>query len=75
MDKHDLHTEFPEYDAVITDLKTTDSHFKKLYDDYNKVNKTIHRLETSEKFTDDELNDLRKKRVHLKDTLVNIIKG
>ena len=59
MDKHDLHHEFPEYDSIITELKTSNTHFKKLFDDYNKINKSIHRLETSEKYTDDELNALR----------------
>jgi len=75
MDKHDLHHEFPEYDSIITELKTSNTHFKKLFDDYNKINKSIHRLETSEKYTDDELNALRIKRVHLKDSISNILKS
>ena len=75
MEKHDLHNEFPEYDTLITQLKTNDKHFKNILDDYNQVNKTIHRLEVSEKYTDEELNSLRMKRVHLKDSISNILKS
>lgn len=75
MEKHDLHNEFPEYDTLITQLKTNDKHFKGILDDYNQVNKTIHRLEVSEKYTDEELTKLRKNRVKLKDNLLSILKA
>jgi len=73
MEKHDLHHEFPEHADRIHELKVGNSHFRKLFDEYHATNKEIHRLEMSEAFTDDELNKLRKKRLHLKDDLFDII--
>ncbi len=73
MEKHDLHHEFPQHEERIHELKTANAHFRKLFDEYHHVNKDIHRLEASETFTDEELNRLRKKRLHLKDELFDII--
>ncbi len=69
MDKHDLHHEFPEFEDRIHDLKMSDNHFKKLFDEYHNVNKDIHRIESNEVFTDSELNVLRSRRVNLKDEI------
>lgn len=69
MDKHDLHHEFPEFEDRIHDLKINDNHFKKLFDEYHNVNKDIHRIESTEVFTDSELNVLRSRRVNLKDEI------
>lgn len=73
MEKHDLHHEFPNHEERIHELKLSDKHFRKLFDEYHDVNKDIHRLEASESYTDEELNRLRKKRVKLKDELFAII--
>ena len=74
MEKHDLHHEFVEFDSLIHELKVSDNHFKKLFDEYHQVNKDIHRVEGSEVFTDEELNELRSQRLHLKDKLYHILK-
>jgi uncharacterized protein YdcH (DUF465 family) len=73
MEKHDLHHEFPQYESKIHDLKVGDAHFRKLFDEYHFVNKQIHGIESSQIFTDDELNEMRMRRVHLKDELLKII--
>jgi len=73
MDNHDLHSEFPEFDEKIHDLKVSNNHFKKLFDEYHAINKDIHRIETSEVYTDDELNSLRSSRLTLKDELYEIL--
>ncbi len=75
MEKHDLHHEFSEYDEKIHALKISDSHFRKLFDDYHKVDKDIHRLEANEIYTDEELTTFRKKRLKLKDQLHQILKS
>lgn len=75
MQKHDLHSEFPEFDEKIHELKTSNNHFKKLFEDYHSVNKQIHSVESSNVFTDDELNVLRSKRLHLKDELYQMLKN
>ncbi len=74
MEKHDLHHEFPEFEQKIHELKVSDNHFKRLFDDYHEVNNEIHRIETGAEATADEtLNQLRLKRVHLKDELFAIL--
>jgi len=74
MEKHDLHHEFPQFDAKIHELKVSDPHFKKLFDEYHEENKAIHRIESGAvTVTDDTLNEHRIKRVHLKDELFAIL--
>jgi len=75
MQKHDLHSEFPQHNDRIHDLKVSDKHFRKLFDEYHITDHKIHSLESNEKFTDKELNELRVKRLQLKDQLLAIIEG
>lgn len=72
--KHSIHSEFPEFDSKISSLKTSNSHFRKLYEEYNNIDKEIYHLEVTEKFSDAPLENLKKKRVFLKDELLDIIK-
>lgn len=73
--KHDLHSEFPEFDQKIHDLKISNSHFKILFDEYHDVNNIIHRIESgAENVSDDVLNNYRSKRVYFKDALYSILK-
>ncbi len=74
MEKHDLHHEFPQFDKKIHELKVSDHHFRKLFDEYHEINGVIHRIETgAEVSTDEVLNEHRIKRVHLKDQLYGIL--
>ncbi len=74
MEKHDLHSEFPEMEKKIHDLKISNNHFKKIFDTYHKVNNEIHRIETGAESTSDEvLNRLRIERVTLKDELFTLL--
>lgn len=75
MQNHDLKHEFPELEDKIHALKMSDNHFKKLFDEYHELNNEIHRVETGAESTSDEfLTQLRKKRVHLKDELYQMLK-
>jgi uncharacterized protein YdcH (DUF465 family) len=70
MEKHDILHEFPEWKEKIHALKVSDHHFRKLFEDYHENDHAIHRIESgAEIANDDYLNDLRKKRVILKDEL------
>ncbi len=70
MEKHDLHHEFPEFDAKISELKVANAHFKKLSDEYDGVNHAVHRIESgAENAADEVLTSFRKRRLHLKDEL------
>ena len=73
MEKHDLHHEFPQYESQIHELKIGDAHFRKLFDEYHYIDKQIHGVESTQIFTDDELNEMKIRRVHLKDELLKII--
>ncbi|MDX2191060.1 MAG: DUF465 domain-containing protein [Bacteroidota bacterium] len=74
MEKHDLHHEFPQFDQKIHDLKVSNHHFKKLFDDYHAINNEIYRIESgNEPTSDDVLNQNRAKRVHLKDELYALL--
>ena len=74
MNKHDLKHEFPELEEKIHEFKVSNNHFRKLFDEYHEINNEIHRIETGAEATSDEvLNELRKKRLHLKDELYTIL--
>jgi len=74
-EKHDLIHEFPEYRDVIHELKTTNNHFARLFDEYHEVDHEIHRIETDiETTSDDYLEEKKKQRLHLKDELFKMIK-
>ncbi|MFN3300603.1 MAG: YdcH family protein [Sediminibacterium sp.] len=74
MEKHDLHHEFPEFDSKISELKVANAHFKKLSDEYDEVNHSVHRIESGlETPADEVLNDLRRKRLYLKDELYALL--
>ena len=73
-EKHDLHHEFPEYGERIRELKMSDAHFSKLFDSYHEVEHEVRRIEEGvENTSDDYLDGLKKKRLHLKDTLYSMI--
>lgn len=70
MQKHDLLHEFPNFKDKIHELKVSDSHFRKLFDEYHNVDHEIHKYESgAESTTDSHLNELRLERVHLKDQI------
>ena len=75
-EKHDLVHEFPEYRDAIHELKTTNNHFSRLFDEYHEVDHEIHRIESDiETTSDDYLEEKKKQRLHLKDELFKMIKA
>jgi uncharacterized protein YdcH (DUF465 family) len=73
-EKHDLVHEFPEHRDAIHDLKMTNQHFAKLFDEYHDVDHEIHRIETGiENTSDDYLEERKKVRLYLKDELFRMI--
>jgi uncharacterized protein YdcH (DUF465 family) len=66
---------FPEYRDLITQLKTTDHHFTRLFDQHNAVDQKIKNLESRiEAGTPEEIEKLKKEKLHLKDQLYTILK-
>lgn len=71
---HELIAEFPEHAFKITSLKTSEPHFARLYEEYHEVNRAVHRAETNIEPTDDvHMENMRKKRMKLKDELYAIL--
>jgi uncharacterized protein YdcH (DUF465 family) len=71
---HELHEEFPQQADRIHRLKSENAHFARLSDEYHEVNRAVHRAETEvDTISDDELNELRKRRVMLKDEIAGIL--
>ena len=74
-EKHDLIHELPEHRETIHNLKITDNHFSRLFDEYHEVDHEVHRIETGIENTSDEYLESRKKlRLFLKDELYRMIK-
>jgi hypothetical protein len=74
MESHDLLHEFPGHREKILSLQKGSNRFRKLQEEYNAADSQIHRIETgAEATTDEHLNELRMKRVHLKDSLYHFL--
>ena len=75
-EKHDLIHELPEYRETIHNLKISDNHFSRLFDEYHVIDHEVHRIETGIETTSDEyLESKKKQRLHLKDELFEMIKN
>jgi uncharacterized protein YdcH (DUF465 family) len=73
-EKHDLVHELPEHRDTIHNLKMTNNHFARLFDEYHEVDHEVHRIETGVVTTsDDYLEERKKVRLHLKDELFRMI--
>ncbi len=76
IDNHALAREFPEYQSLIHTLKTTDTHFARLFHDYEAADKAVIRAEQGlEHLGDLPLEELKKKRLALKDALYALLKN
>ncbi len=73
-EKHDLVHELPEHRETIHELKLSNRHFARLFEEYHEVDHEVHRIETGVENTSDEYLEARKKvRLHLKDELYRMI--
>ncbi len=73
---HELAAEFPEFKQRIHDLKVSDRHFLRLFDEYHVVNREVHRAEAAGlNISDEHYEDLKKQRMTLKDKLFTILQA
>ncbi len=73
---HGLVHEFPEYRKKIHTLKMSNDHFKKLFDEYHKLDKEVFRVENDiDPKSDITLENLKKQRLALKDELFQMLKN
>lgn len=72
---HEGVTMFPEYRDLITQLKTKDAHFAKLFDKHNELDQQIKNMEAQiELATAAEIEVLKKEKLQLKDEMYAILK-
>lgn len=73
---HELAEEFPDAADKIHALKQSNAHFAKLADEYHEVNREIHRIEAEiEPTSDAHAEELKKKRLSLKDEVAGFLNG
>ena len=74
VEHHDLVHEFPELRERIHDLKVGDTHFRRLFDEYHSLTRSIEKMEDEvtpvATMTEEEA---KKRRVHLKDELYRLL--
>ena len=74
VEHHDLHHDFPELHDKIHELKMSDPHFRRLFDEYHELTSSIEKME-------DEITpvatrteeEAKIRRVHLKDELYRML--
>ena len=75
-EKHDLVHELPEYKERIHELKISNRHFAKLFEEYDEMDHQFRRCETAvEVHADDYVEGLKKKRLALKDELFQMLRN
>lgn len=61
---------FPEYRALITQLKTSDAHFHSLFQQHNTLDQQVKRMASrTEPSTPAEIETLKKEKLRLKDAM------
>jgi len=66
---------FPEYRDLITELKTSDRHFLQVFNHHNELDQQIKNIEAHlEHRTPEEVEDLKKQKLRLKDELYTILR-
>jgi uncharacterized protein YdcH (DUF465 family) len=72
---HPLIHDLPEHREAIHRLKEADAHFRRLFDEYHRVDREVVRIEEEiEPASDARTEELKLRRLRLKDDLVAIIR-
>lgn len=72
---HDIPHEFPEFKELIKRLYESDAEFKQMYTEYHQLDSEILQIEQNiEAVSDSYAEDLKKKRVHLKDEIYTLLR-
>lgn len=74
LEHHPLIKEFPELKEQLHEIKAN-HHISKQMEQYEHVDKEIFNLESTGKFEDAQLENLKKQRLELKDSIYQAIKA
>lgn len=71
---HELAEEFPDRVDQMSQMKQSDAHFSKLFDEYHEINRAVHRAEVDIEPTDDlHMAEMRKTRLAIKDEIWSML--
>ena len=74
VEHQELHREFPEFLDVIQGLRTSDSNFNEMFDQYHHLTSEVERLEEEDVPVDDfTIEEMKKVRVKLKDKMYKMM--
>jgi len=74
VEHHELHREFPEFLDVMQVLRTSDSSFSRMFDEYHCLTNEVERLEEDDlPVADFTIEEMKKVRVRLKDKMYQIL--
>ena len=74
IEHHDLVHEFPQLRDRIHELKISNNHFRRLFDEYHELTSTIENMETEATAVATHIEEEAKmRRVHLKDELYKML--
>lgn len=74
IEHHDLIHEFPELRERIHELKSSNSHFRKLFDEYHELTDDIESMEKeSQPVSTQTEEQAKKRRLYLKDELYKML--
>ena len=72
---HPILREFPEDRETIKRLKASDERFRKMFEDYHQLDDAIYRIEEEIEFaSDQEMEEMKKRRAWLKDQIYHAIR-
>src|SRR5258708_14511978 len=76
MDRHHPSVrDFTKHRDPIRRLKGSDDHFRKMFDEYHRLDDSIYRIEEEIDFaTDQEIDELKMRRTKLKDYIYHLIR-
>lgn len=75
-ESHDLIHEFPDLGQKIADLREGNPEFAKLMDDYDRLDARVRSIEElGTPVADETIEDLKKERLQLKDSLYAILRA
>lgn len=76
IEHHDLQHGFPEFHDRIHALKISDAHFARLMEEYHRVDREVRRIEQEiDTPSDAYTEDMKKRRVRLKDELYSLLRA
>lgn len=75
-ESHDLLHEFPDLENKIANLRTANAEFARLMDDYDGLDAQVRDIEElGTPVADETIEELKKQRLHLKDSLYIMLRA